>query len=315
MSLNFGEAILRIRTPAMVCRLGLAVLPMIALAAWAAETQPLMATAAVASSNNEPAEGVEIKIGADWKQTFTPESRKFTAVKFVPEGMDAHTSKEIVTILNLGAKRKSTPEQLLNAWKFIRDKECPRATQFTVIAQNENSILYEWQDHNCKDHPAHHAVERILSGGHDLFMLQYLTVTPELAPEIRERWVKTFSDATLDSGPDALAPQAGTAEVNELVPFPADKISVALKTAMESNNCNVKEATAERIECKRPRDYHYDTSRSSGGEAVTAKLETQGAETLVHISTGKGYYGRLVKQDWSSRIYEDMVRNLQKPQQ
>jgi hypothetical protein len=44
-------------------------------------------------------------------------------------------------------------------------------------------------------------------------------------------------------------------------------------------------------------------------------LETQGAETRAHISTGKGFYGRLVKQDWSSRIYEAMVRNLQKPQQ
>ena len=33
----------------------------------------------------------------------------------------------------------------------------------------------------------------------------------------------------------------------------------------------------------------------------------------MHISTGKGFYGRLVKQDWSSRIYEAMVRNLQNP--
>ena len=34
-----------------------------------------LTTAASAPSNNEQTEGVEIKIEADWKQTFTPDAR------------------------------------------------------------------------------------------------------------------------------------------------------------------------------------------------------------------------------------------------
>ena len=309
------------RTPVVVaaatgCIFGmaaLAALPMIASPA----VQPLKPTAVAVPSDNEQTEGVEIKIGADWKQTFTPDARKFTVVKFVPEGQDVNNWKEMVTIRHLGSlgRTKTTPQQLLDAWKSLREAECPGATEFTVIAQNETSILFESQDQACRERPARHEIQRYLFGRRDLFALQYAAKEQQMAPETRARWIKTFSDATLDSRPDALAPQARTVEVNELVPFPAEKISTALKTAMESNNCNVKEATAERIECKRPRDYHYDTSRSSGGEVVTATLEAQGAETRVHISTGKGFYGRLVKQDWSSRIYEEMVRNLQMLQQ
>jgi hypothetical protein len=266
--------------------------------------------------SNEQTEGVEIKMGADWKQTFTPDARKFTVVTFLPEGQDVNNWKEMLTIRNLGSKGKTTPEQMLDASKSVREMECPGATEWTVIAKNESSILYEWQNQACRDRPARHGIERLLFGGRDLFVLHYAAKSQGMAPDTRARWIKTFSDATLDSGPDALAPQAGTFEVNELVPFPAENISTALKTAMESNNCNIKEATAERIECKRPRDYHStNAQRSSGGEAVTATLEAQGAETLVHISTGKGFYGRLVKQDWSSRIYEAMVRDLQKPKQ
>ena len=45
-----------------------------------------LTTAASAPSNNEQTEGVEIKIETDWKQTLTPDARKFTVVKFLPDG-------------------------------------------------------------------------------------------------------------------------------------------------------------------------------------------------------------------------------------
>jgi len=43
-------------------------------------------TTASAPSNNEQTEGVEIKIETDWNQTLTPDARKFTVVKFLPDG-------------------------------------------------------------------------------------------------------------------------------------------------------------------------------------------------------------------------------------
>jgi hypothetical protein len=38
-------------------------------------------------------------------------------------------------------------------------------------------------------------------------------------------------------------------------------------------------------------------------------------KTHIHISAGKGYYGRLAEQNWSVPIYAQMIKTLQPPQQ
>jgi hypothetical protein len=103
--------------------------------------------------------------------------------------------------------------------------------------------------------------------------------------------------------------------VDEVIPFEMSKVVAALKPAMESQNCNVKEATDGRIVCKRPRISATFKQSASGGESVTALLEAKGDQTHIHISTGKGFYGRLVKQNWSAPIYKQMVKNLQQAPQ
>ncbi|HEY4841378.1 MAG TPA: hypothetical protein VIH78_05400 [Terriglobales bacterium] len=49
----------------------------------------------------------------------------------------------------------------------------------------------------------------------------------------------------------------------------------------------------------------HDNSRheGSGGESVTAVLEAKGNQKHGHISTGKGFYGRLKKSNGSVPIY------------
>jgi hypothetical protein len=96
-------------------------------------------------------------------------------------------------------------------------------------------------------------------------------------------WEDRPEGAATEGGPIA-TPLTLTAEkVDEVVPFPIDRVVAALKPAMESRNCKVKEETPGRIECKRP---HGDRT---GGESVTALLEAQGGQTHVSISTGKGF--------------------------
>jgi hypothetical protein len=102
--------------------------------------------------------------------------------------------------------------------------------------------------------------------------------------------------------------------VDELIPFELTKVVAALKPAMEGQNCNVKEATDTRIVCKRPRVSATFKQSGSGGESVTALLEQKGNQTHVRISTGKRFAGRLVKQNWSVPIYEQMIKTLQPSQ-
>ncbi len=117
--------------------------------------------------------------------------------------------------------------------------------------------------------------------------------------------------AMLDAKTSSLNPTAESKNKDEVIPFGADKVAAALKAAMESEGCKVTEEKENHIECKRARGYSERTG--SGGEKVTATLEAKGDQTRVRIETGKGVVGRLGKKNWSTAIYGEMMKSLQKP--
>ena len=117
--------------------------------------------------------------------------------------------------------------------------------------------------------------------------------------------------AILDSKSSLFNPTAESKDVDEVVPFGSDRVTAALKPAMESNGCKVKRVTENHIGCKRSRGYSEQTG--SGGESVTASLEAHGDQTRVRITTGKGVAGRLGKKNWSMPIYKEMIKTLQTP--
>ena len=51
----------------------------------------------------------------------------------------------------------------------------------------------------------------------------------------------------------------------------------------------------------------------NGGEKVTATLEAQGDKTHVRIWTGKSFSEKERSDNWSTPIYQDMMKTLQKP--
>ena len=248
-------------------------------------------------------EELQFQIDSHWKQANGAAKRGYVIIEWVREGDDINNWKELFTYQNFGLRGKRTPEDFLNELKTLREKECPGVTEWNVIEHDENSILYEWQAKPCMSWPDQHEVARIIFGKHNLFLLRYTAKVKELAPDTRTQWINTFKAATVETK------SVAAEDVDEVVPFEMDKVMAALKPAMESVDCNVKEATANRVECKRPR--HTSGNRVYGGESVTAVLEVQGSKTRIVITTGKGFYGRLVKSNWSMPIYEQMMKNLQ----
>jgi hypothetical protein len=116
--------------------------------------------------------------------------------------------------------------------------------------------------------------------------------------------------ATLDSKtPNELLPTAGSKNVDKVVPFGMEEVVAALRPAMESYGCKVTTARKGLIQCKRARAYSERTG--AGAEKITARLEPKGAQTRVRIQTGKGMVGRLGKRNWSTPIYQAMLKTLQ----
>jgi hypothetical protein len=70
----------------------------------------------------------------------------------------------------------------------------------------------------------------------------------------------------------------------------------------------VKKEEPDYLECTR--DRHIGAFVGSGGEKVTVRLTAKGGETRVQIKTGKGFVGRLGKKNWSTPIFDDMMKTL-----
>lgn len=120
-------------------------------------------------------------------------------------------------------------------------------------------------------------------------------------------------EPTVQKGPAVPEPlDFGAEVVDEVIPFEMQKVTAALEIAMANEDCKVTKETEGHIECKRTREYANSQHGASGGESVTAVVEAQGDKTHVRISTGKGFYGRMVKSNWSVAIYEEMVKTLRK---
>ena len=117
----------------------------------------------------------------------------------------------------------------------------------------------------------------------------------------------------IDAKNSNLNPTAMSKDVDEVVPFKMDAVVAAVKPAMESMGCNVTEAKGSHVLCKRARS---DSERTGyGGEKITAELKPKGDQTHVRIWTGKGFVGRMRKNNWSTPIYNEMMKNLQQPAQ
>src|SRR5215510_14167618 len=91
---------------------------------------------------------------------------------------------------------------------------------------------------------------------------------------------------TRDQAPEGDDASKGSKDVDQVVPYPMDKVLEAFKLAMATYGCEVKKEKADSLECTRSR--HVGVFVGSGGEKVTVQLKPKGAETQAIVTTGKG---------------------------
>ena len=105
-------------------------------------------------------------------------------------------------------------------------------------------------------------------------------------------------------------PSKGSKDVDQTVAYPMDKVLNAARQALTTYGCDVKKdkEKADYLECTR--DRHVGVFVGSGGEKVTVKLSAKGNETRVEVKTGKGFVGRLGKKNWSTPIFDEMMKTL-----
>ena len=100
----------------------------------------------------------------------------------------------------------------------------------------------------------------------------------------------------------------GSKDVDRTVAYPMGQVLAAAKRALDTYGCDVKKEKPDYLECTR--DRHVGVVVGSGGEKVTVQLSAKGSDTRVEIKTGKGFVGRLGKKNWSTPIFDEMMKTL-----
>lgn len=92
-------------------------------------------------------------------------------IEFIRQGDDLNNWKESLLYDDDPESRaRHSPEEEVNTIKASMEKRCPGGSQWKVIAQDDSSILFEWQSKPC---PAsdEHQIGRIIHGKHNWFAL------------------------------------------------------------------------------------------------------------------------------------------------
>jgi hypothetical protein len=153
---------------------------------------------AFAATANAKTDQLSFEMDTGWKIAHSLETKKMKMIEYVPKGDDIENWNELFTYQNFGKNYfNHHPEKMLDAIKALREKECPGVTQWTVIAQDQNSILYEWQAGPCLGNPEQHEIARIIYGKYNCFFLHYAAKVHELSPETRAKWLKLLQAATV----------------------------------------------------------------------------------------------------------------------
>lgn len=115
----------------------------------------------------------------------------------------------------------------------------------------------------------------------------------------------------LAEGSGIINPAAGSQNMERVVDYTPERVIAALKPAMERYGCSVTEEKRERIECKRPWNKGGREIQGVGGETITVRIAPQGNRTAVKIETEKGFVGRVRKKNWSTPVFNAMLKNLE----
>ena len=153
-----------------------------------------------ATAADSQKEVLNFKIGDDWKAVSHSDTGRHHSITYIREGDNINQWKEIF-IYAYGVRRRGLlrPDKELSVLEADMEKQWPGQMDWNVIAQDESSILYERHTKSSVRTLEERGITRIIHGKYNWFTLTYVARLHDLAPDTRAQWIKTFSDATIDT--------------------------------------------------------------------------------------------------------------------
>jgi hypothetical protein len=134
----------------------------------------------------------------DWVLDYEYEVPGLYLAEFVRTGQTVENWQELITIQNfIWHAQSNSVGTVFDELKQAREEECPGQTTWTIIQQDETSLLYENRSMPCLGWPEQHEIGRFLTGENNLFRISYTAKVETLLPEVRSFWIESFSAAEI----------------------------------------------------------------------------------------------------------------------
>lgn len=151
-----------------------------------------------AFARKEKADNLHFEVDKDWKFGTQSEIPGADFTEMIREGDDIDNWKELLTIQSFRKTSGFPPaEDMLAKLKDMRETKCPGQTEWNVIEQKKDSILYEWHVKSCLGQPQQSEIARIIYGKHNVFVLHYAAKVPEFPPDVRSQWIQRLNSAEI----------------------------------------------------------------------------------------------------------------------
>lgn len=136
-------------------------------------------------------EGIEPKFVQDYNYG------SVIVTRFVLQGNSIDDWTEIFEIVNgLTINYPGTPKALYLNTIDKRKKRCSDS-RFTIINENENSIIYEIIAKQCPSMPDEHSLNKVMYGNTNVFTLIYTNRNLKMSQKTRNNWLKVLSKAAI----------------------------------------------------------------------------------------------------------------------
>ena len=123
---------------------------------------------------------------SDWKlgsPVTLKQTRDFMITEYVKEGEKIDSWTELLTIQQF--RRKGSPREFFDQLKGARERGCPGLTEWRMVEEERNSVLYEWNTTAvCEGQPVQWEMARLLFGRNTGYRVAY-TTRSQLTAETR----------------------------------------------------------------------------------------------------------------------------------
>ena len=141
-------------------------------------------------------ENLNLRPPSDWELGYGPkETRDSMIMEYVKKGEKIDSWTELVTIQQF--RRKSSPREFFDQLKGTRERACPGVTEWRIVEEERNTVLYEWNTTAiCDGEPAQWELARLLLGRNTGYRVAY-TTRGQLGAETRATWTGWLRSVSL----------------------------------------------------------------------------------------------------------------------